>query len=178
MTRAVARAALALALAACGGASATPPPIGNKGAGAAAAALVGRYACQLTLGGWQYPLYACEIRSDRGHLVLEKLEGQMHLRGEVTPDGAGGFGWRGDVTCDWEPACRGEATAAFVALPGAIGWEGHAPPHAIASGDTMGPVGITIYTEAYVAGQGGERYGAWGEAGWNGGAYTGEVPVE
>ncbi len=170
------RAALALIGAtACGGA--TPAPaIGNQGGGVGA--LVGRYACQLTIAGWQYPLYACEIRSDHGRLVLEKLEGQMHVRGAVVPDGAGGFGWRGEVTCDWTDACRGEATATFVALPGGIGWEGHAPPHPTASGETMGPIVMTIYTEAYVAGQGGERYGAWGAAGWNGGAYTGEVPVE
>ncbi|MBL8627155.1 MAG: hypothetical protein JNK64_38045 [Myxococcales bacterium] len=171
-------AALAAALlgaAACGGAS-TAPAIGNQGGGAGA--LVGRYACQLTIAGWQYSLYACEIRSDHGRLVLEKLEGQMHVRGEVAPDGAGGFRWRGEVTCDWADGCRGEAAATFVALPGGIGWEGHAPPHATASGDTMGPIVMTIYTEAYVAGQGGERYGAWGAAGWNGGAYTGEVPVE
>lgn len=174
MTRAAALAVVVAA--ACGGAS-PPPSIGNRGA-VDTARWVGRYACQFTMGGWQYPLYECDIRSDHGRLTLEKVEGQMHLRGEVVPDADGGFAWQGEVTCDWAPGCTGRVAGRFVALPGGIGWEAHLPPHATVDGATLGPMVVTVYTEDHVAGQGGVRYGAYGQAGWNGGAYSGEVPVE
>ena len=174
-------AALALALAGCGGAA--PPvdvgdrAIGNRG-GDDAARLIGRYACQIEQGGWRYPLYACEIRSERGRLWLRKLEGQMLLDGEVTPDAAGGFAWRGQVRCTWTTTCAGAVAQTFTTLPGGVGYEAALPAYDMGGGALMPAMVVTIVTEAHAVGQGGVRYGGYGTGGWTGGAFSGEVPVQ
>ncbi|MBK9032784.1 MAG: hypothetical protein IPL61_16195 [Myxococcales bacterium] len=170
-------AALALVGAACGGPAATAGGPRNRG-GDDVGRWVGRYACQIEQAGFRYPLYACELKSDHGRLRLVKAEGQMHLDGVVTPGVAGGFAWRGEVSCTWDPGCVGAVDAEFIPIDGGVGWEAHLPPHPIASGDTMAPMVVTIITEVTAAGQGGVRYGGYGSGGWTGGAYVGEVPVQ
>lgn len=160
----------------CGGAKG-PGAVDNRGGGGGGAAWIGHHACSIEQGGWRYTLYACDIRDEGGTLVLEKTEGQMRLRGTIAPDAQGGFTWKGEVWCTYTDECKGPVEATFVATDGG-GWEAHVPAYPMATGDTMAPMVVTIVPEATVLAAGGKRYGAYGEAGWEGGAYTGEVPVD
>jgi hypothetical protein len=139
---------------------------------------VGRYACQIEQNGYRYSLYQCDIRSDHGRLRLTKLEGQMRFDGEIVPDAEGGFTWRGDVTCTYDDGCRGSVTAGFIAIEGGGGWESQIGPHDMRGGGTMSPMVVTIISESAASAAGGVRYGNYGDGGWNGGGYVGEVPVQ
>ena len=161
--------ALAGALAACGGAkqSASPGPSTTE------AVPAGHYGCRIILNGWAYDFYACDVRREGDALVIEKIEGQMRFKGTLAPDGGGSLVFAGDVWCTWDEGCKGSSTGRLDPMDG--GWEGMLAPYATAGGDTMPPMTITLMREAALESAGGARYGGYGEGGWKGGGFTGEL---
>lgn len=158
-----------LALAACGSkAPATQAPTVTVAAG--------HYGCRITQGGYAYGFFACDIAAHGDHLMIEKIEGQMKVKGMLTPGADGSLAFSGEVTCDWDATCNGQVTATLLAIDG--GWEGELPAHPMAGGGTMSPLTFTVLREAVLESAGGKRYGDHGAGGWEGGGYVGEVPVE
>lgn len=159
----------ALALVACGGGKA-PAKVPTPSVAA------GHYGCRITQGGYAYPFYACDLTAHEDHLMIEKIEGQMKVKGMLTPAADGSLAFSGDVTCDWDQNCNGQVSATLVAIDG--GWEGELPAHPMADGGTMPPLTFTVLRESVLESAGGKRYGDYGAAGWEGGGYVGEVPVQ
>jgi hypothetical protein len=159
--------ALVAALAACGGSRS------KVGEPTADAVPTGHYGCRITQGGWAYDFYACDVRKEGGALVIEKIEGQMRFKGTISPADAGALAFRGEVWCTWDEGCKGSTSGTLAAVDG--GWEGVLEAYPMASGDSMSPMTIAVYRESVLESAGGTRYGGYGEGGWKGGGYTGEV---
>lgn len=159
-----------LALAACGGAKSPAATAGDHAS--AAAVPLGHYGCRITQNGYAYDYYACDVRQEGGALIVEKIEGQMRFKGTLTPEGDGSLGFEGDVWCTWDD-CKGSVTGNLTTVDG--GWEGTLPAHPMTDGQTMAELSISLLHESVLQSAGGARYGGYGDGGWKGGGYTGEV---
>lgn len=162
---------LALALAACGGAKKPAAVVGEH---ASAGGLpLGHYGCRITQGGYAYDYYACDVREEGGALVIEKIEGQMRFKARIEPEGDASLAFDGEVWCTWDEGCKGTVTGNLPETEG--GWEGTLPEYKMASGEMMPPMTIAIVHESVLSSAGGARYGGYGDGGWKGGGFTGEI---
>jgi hypothetical protein len=147
-------------LAACGG-SKTPAVVGQVASGALPA---GHYGCRITQSDFAYPFYACDVTADGGALMLEKIEGQMRLKGTVTLAADGSLAFTGDLWCTWDESCKGAVAGTLAVVDG--GWEGVLPEHAMADGQMMPALTFTLMRESVLESAGGKRYGGYGDGGW------------
>ncbi len=146
-------------LLACGGAKA--PATGPIAAGGLP---LGNYGCRITQGGFAYDFYACEVKQDGASLMIEKIEGQMRLKGTITPAADGSLAIAGDLWCTWDESCKGAVAGSLAIVDG--GWEGVLPEHAMADGQMMPALTFTLMRESVLESAGGKRYGGYGAGGW------------